>query len=117
MGVPAAGDLLDAVAEWLATLAPTLSGRAGFDARVAGNVLDIVARELALQPETAQAAAYAALLGPGATAAQLCDAVRAGRLGVATPGLLDGLIAATVARLAVDNPRYATLARLTQPPR
>ena len=48
----------------------------------------------------------------GHSDADLCAAIRAGTLDVATPGLLDALIAATRARLAVDNPRYPTLARL-----
>lgn len=50
--------------------------------------------------------------GMGDLRAALCAAIRSGELTVATPGLLDALIGATVARLRVDNPRYATLARL-----
>jgi len=47
-----------------------------------------------------------------AVAATLSAAIRAGTVTAATPGLLDALIAATCARLRVDNPRYPTLARL-----
>jgi len=114
MSVPTAPALLDAVAEFLAAIEPKLAGRSAFHAKVAANVLRIVARELVQHPDVVEAAAYAELLGPGATAADVCAQLRDGRLDERTPGLLDALIAATAARLAVDNPRYATLARLTE---
>jgi len=102
-------DLVAAVREFIATL--PLTGRVAFHARVAANALAIVERALT-------APLPAPVLGLGD--ADLCDAIRAGDFDAASPALLDALIAATCARLAVDNPRYATLARLTAdaaPPR
>jgi hypothetical protein len=100
-GHPSAGELVAAVREFVAGLA--LEGRDGFHAKVAANVLAIVERELAA-PSTV--AVF------GLSEIDLCGAIRAGKLTVATPGLIDALIVATVARLKVDNPRYSTLARL-----
>ena len=113
MAVPSATVLLEAVTAYLAEIEPELTGRAAFHAKVAANVLAVVARELDQQPALAEAAAFARLLGPGATAAQVCERLRDGRLTIATPGVLDALLAATTARLAVDNPRYSTFRRLT----
>lgn len=140
-GSPSATDLLDAVRAFIAGL--QLDGRDAFHAKVAGNVLAIVARELAQRPDVAEAIALKSLdhaphqdrhtreggddergigdnaeggdgcVGAGALSAEVCAAIRSGALTVATPGLLDALIGAMTARLAVDNPRYSTLARLT----
>ncbi len=100
-GHPSAGELITAVRTFIAGLA--LEGRDGFHAKVAANVLAIVERELA---------APSPIGVLGLNDAALSTAIRAGILTVATPGLVDALIVATVARLQVDNPRYATLARL-----
>ncbi len=100
-GHPSAAELVAAVRVFLAKL--PLAGRDAFHARVAANALAIVERELAAPPSPAP-------LGLGD--AELCARFRAGTLDAATPGLLDALIVATCARLSVDNPRYATLARL-----
>ena len=45
-----------------------------------------------------------------------CERLRDGRLDAATPGLIDALIAATLAKLAVDNPKFSTYRRLTETP-
>ena len=117
MGHPSAAVLVDAVAAFLAEIEPELNGRSAFHAKVAANALAIVARELSLQPDVAEAAALGGLLGHAAPAAKLraeiCGRLRIGQLDTATPGLLDALLAATTARLAVDNPRYSTFRRLT----
>lgn len=99
--------LLDAVAEFIAGLA--LEGRDAFHARVAVNALAIVAREIELDPAATEAAALAAFGGHAA----VCAGLRDGTIGLATPGLLDALVAANLARLAVDNPRYSTFVRRT----
>ena len=103
-GLPSAGELIAAVRVFLEDL--PLTGRDLFQARVAANALAIVERELA------------APLPPVFELSDvvLCERFRAGTLDAATAGLLDALIAATCARLAVDSPRYATLARLRPPP-
>lgn len=66
---PTAAELIEAVREFLEPLAPELSGRAAFLARVAGNVLSMVERELALAPEASAAehARLTALLGQDGT--------------------------------------------------
>lgn len=118
MGHPSAAVLVEAVAAFLAELAPELSGRSAFHAKVAANALAIVARELEQQPDVAEAAALGALTETSAPVAELrrevCDKLRNGSLDAATPGVLDALITATCARLAVDNPRYSTYRRLTE---
>jgi hypothetical protein len=117
-GYPSAADLVEAVREYLAGVESQLPGRDGFHAKVAGNVLATVARELRQQPEQVEQAALAALLGRAAPLAELrrdaCAALRDGRLGIDTPGLLDRLTEATLARLAVDNPNFSTFRRLTE---
>jgi hypothetical protein len=47
--------------------------------------------------------------------AEACAALREGRLAADTPDLLDELTAATLAKLAVDNPKFSTYRRLTEP--
>jgi hypothetical protein len=97
-----AGTLVEAVADFLKSLEPGLQGQQAFHAKVAGNVLHIVARELALQPRAAEAAALAEFLGH-----------EAGQLTPETPGLMAALAEATLAKVAVDNPRYSTFRRMT----
>jgi aminoglycoside phosphotransferase (APT) family kinase protein len=81
-GRPTASELLDAVREFLTgQVMPATTGQVAFHARVAANVLGIVARELE---------AGAVPEEPGA-----------GQAGRAT-----GLASAVAARLAVANPRY-----------
>ncbi len=119
-GHPDAADLVDAVRGFLVAVESRLSGREAFHAKVAGNVLAIVERELRQQPERVERAALARLLGhdgePAALRAGLCAALRDGRLDAETPGLLDALTEATLARLAVDNPNFSTFRRLKETP-
>ena len=118
-GHPSAADLIDSVRGFLVELEQELSGRQAFHAKVAGNVLALVERELRQQPEAVEIEALAGLVGGAAALAELrakaCAALRAGRLDERTPGLIDALTAATLARLAVDNPKYSTYRRLTEP--
>lgn len=118
-GHPSAADLIDSVRGFLAELERELPGRQAFHAKVAGNVLALVERELRQQPEEVEIEALAGLVGGTAPLAELrakaCTALRDGRLDERTPGLIDALTAATLARLAVDNPKYSTYRRLTEP--
>src|SRR6185503_6029348 len=94
-----------------------LSGHSAFHARVAANALAIVERELALgaQQDAAERERLRALLGgDGPLEAQnraLCHEIRAGRIGLDTPGLLEHLRATTLAKLAVDQPTYSSYLR------
>lgn len=107
---PSAVELIEAVQRFLLeTAAPALSGQAAFHAKVAANALGVVAREIAQRPsaDAAEAARLAALLAPGAGAADLADAIREGRIGPQTPGLLAHLRATALDQLAVDQPDYS----------
>ncbi|MGL4542120.1 MAG: DUF6285 domain-containing protein [Polymorphobacter sp.] len=116
-GTPTAAQLVEAVRLFLAEIEPQLPGRYAFHAKVAGNALAIVTRELAASPENAERATLTLLTGhDGPTAAmrsELCERLRDGRANIETPGLVDALLAAAVAQVAVDNPRYATFKRVT----
>lgn len=107
---PSAGELIEGVRRFLLeTAGPALSGQAAFHARVAANALAIVAREIATRgdADASEAERLATLLHPGATAADLAEAIRDGRLGLETPGLLSHLRATALDQLAVDQPGYA----------
>lgn len=114
---PAAEDLLAAVRRFLTdTAMPQLQGHAAFNARVAGNVLDILARELDLAPgfQKAEMARLKTLLNVTPEAEddllslnrQLCDKIASGEMDLATPGLQDHLIKITMGKLAIDQPKY-----------
>lgn len=111
-----AATLVEAAAEFLRSIETDLGGQKAFHAKVAANALAIVARELAQRPAEAERAALGSFLGHDAPLAALrnevCGRLRMGQLTPETPGLIDALVAATRAKVAVDNPRYSTLARL-----
>ena len=108
--------LVTAVADFLKSIEPELTGRSAFHAKVAANALGIVARELEQAPREAERAALAGFVGHDAgldaLRAEICGRLRAGQLTPETPGLLEALTEAVVAKARVDNPRYSTLARL-----
>lgn len=109
---PRADELTEAVARWIEQIRPSLDSRNAFLARVAANALGVVTRELQLGEPAEQAAArrLGEVLGhPGAyeaLTAQLCAKLRAGEMGVATPGLLSALRANVLEQLAIDQPNY-----------
>lgn len=110
---PSAKDLLSAVQRFInETAAPQLSGHAAFHARVAGNVLDILAREMALAPgfQKSEKARLESLLGESGSLTDLnrllCDKIAAGEMDLATPQLKEHLIKTTMGKLAIDQPRY-----------
>ena len=107
--LPSASELLEAVREFLdAEVVPSADGRLKFHARVAANVVAMVARELVLGAR--QEADHAArLAGLGVRdEAELAEAIRSGAL----EGRRDevrAVVAATVAdKLAVAHPGYAS---------
>jgi hypothetical protein len=115
---PTAAELVGVVRAFLEEQAmPALEGRVAFHARVAVNALAIVARQLELGPaaEAAERERLAALLGRDASLdeqnRELCRRIRAGELGVDTPGLVSHLRETTLAKLAVDQPRYESYRR------
>ena len=88
--------LIEAVQLFLAELEPELKGRRAFHAKVAGNALAIVARELAQQPQAREQTLLAGVMGHDAPLdtlrTRMCDQLRAGTMGAATPGLVDALL-------------------------
>lgn len=91
----------------------TTQGRTNFLARVAGNSLDIVLRQLALG-DGARAAEHARLrnlLGADGSLSelrwQLTRALRDGTMALDAPGLAEHLRATVVNQIAIDQPRYS----------
>tara|TARA_B110000971_G_scaffold221237_2_gene267539 strand:- start:5014 stop:5421 length:408 start_codon:yes stop_codon:yes gene_type:complete len=114
---PLANDLLAAVRRFLTdTAMPQLQGHAAFSARVAGNVLDILAREMALAPgfQKAETRRLRELLdiAPEGNVdlldlnRQLCSKIASGEINLSSPGLRDHLIKVSMGKLAIDQPRY-----------
>jgi hypothetical protein len=116
---PTATELIDAVAGFITNeLAPTLTGRLAFHARVAANALAIVRRELELGPaaDRADAARLTTLLGMDgdntALTEELCRRIETGEIAADDPALIDHLWATTLATVAVDQPNYGTYRRI-----
>ena len=111
-------ELIKAVADFLRSdIAPAISGHNAFKLRVAINALDLVARQLALEEasDAAEAARLSQLLGMqgalGELNRALAERIAKGELDLQTPGLADHLWQTTMAKLAVDQPNYASYKR------
>ena len=116
LDVPGGEDILTAVARWLRESAlPALPGNLTFQARVAANAIDLVAREMREGPSAQQRARIrmASLLGhdgpEDALQAELADRIREGLLPIDAPGLLEHLLASAIDKVAIDQPSYASL--------
>ena len=97
-GEPSAVELLEAVQAWIASdIKPQAQGRDKFMAAVVSNALGMIARE-ATNPVAVHDK-------------PLCDDILAGRMTLATPGLLAKLRKSALAKLANDQPKYAALAK------
>jgi hypothetical protein len=115
---PTTIELTRAVADFLRNdITPMVSGHNSFKLRVAINILDLVTRQLALAEgsDDAEAARLGKLLG---TEGALIDLIRAlsgkiasGEVDLKTPGLSEHLWQTTLAKLAVDQPNYASYKR------
>jgi hypothetical protein len=115
---PTTIELTRAVADFLRNdITPMVSGHNSFKLRVAINILDLVTRQLALAEgsDDAEAARLGKLLG---TEGALIDLNRAlsgkiasGEVDLKTPGLSEHLWQTTLAKLAVDQPNYASYKR------
>jgi Domain of unknown function (DUF6285) len=115
---PHPSDLLATVVHFLREhLLPTLTAHHAFQLRVSCNALDLIARQLALEPaaNAAEAERLTQLLGhSGALAdlnAELAQAIADGKITLETPGLQAHLWATTLAKLAVDQPQYGSYKR------
>lgn len=119
---PGGPDLLDAVARLLRDeLLPLLPPAAAFNARVAANAVDLVARELrsGAAADAAAAARLRALLQREAgnsrdLESELCQRLKNGDIDPADPTLRSHLWATTLDKLAIDQPAYAPYRRELQ---
>jgi Domain of unknown function (DUF6285) len=115
---PTTTELIKAVADFLRDdIAPQLTGHAAFKLRVSLNALDLVARQLALQPgsDAAEISRLSRLLEAQESLAELnrmfAERIANGKAGLDTPGLADHLWQTTMEKLAVDQPSYAAYRR------
>jgi hypothetical protein len=111
-------ELTKAVADFLRNdIAPAISGNNAFKLRVAINALDLVARQLTLATgsDAAEAASLKKLLGIDGALIDLnralAERIARGEIDLSTPGLTEHLWQATMAKLAVDQPNYASYKR------
>ncbi len=115
---PTPTELIKAVADFLRhEITPVIKGHNAFKLRVGINALDLVARQLALEPDSdaAEAARLSGLLGMQGSLGELnralADRIANGEVDLRTPGLADHLWQTTMDKLAVDQPNYASYKR------
>ena len=115
LDAPTPAEILDVVAAMIRDdFIPKLPPDAVFHARVAANAIDLVRRQLeqgaALEAQSLERLQH--LLGHSGPAndleRELCDRIRSGSLGINTPGLIDHLMADTLAKMSIDQPTYAS---------
>src|SRR5246127_5051532 len=111
-------ELTRAVADFLRNdIPPAISGHNAFKLRVAINILDLVARQLTLADgsDAAEAASLKTLLGIDGALIDLnralAEKIAKGEVDLATLGLSEHLWQTTMAKLAVDQPNYASYKR------
>jgi hypothetical protein len=111
---PSLLQLVNAVQEWIndERVASKPDAERGHSARIASNLLDVIAREIELGAtlRNSERRRLAALLGHdadlGALNAALCARIDAGALDWRDRRLLDHLRLTALGKLAIDNPRY-----------
>ncbi len=115
---PRAAEILPAIAKFLReTVTTDSSAHTLFQARVAANACDLAAREAQLAPasDAAELERLRTLLGREGTLAELNAELAAriadGSLTLETPELKAHLWATSMAKLAVDQPSYASYRR------
>jgi Domain of unknown function (DUF6285) len=115
---PTPEELIKAVADFLRNdIAPMISGHNAFKLRVSINALDLVTRQLALEQgsDAAEVSRLSQLLGKRGSLGELnrvlADRIAKGEVDLQTPGLADHLWQATMDKLAVDQPNYASYKR------
>ncbi len=115
---PTPTELIKAVADFLRNeITPVIKGHNAFKLRVGINALELVTRQLVLEQgsDAAEAARLSKLLGmPGSLGElnrALADRIANGEMDLQTPGLADHLWQTTMAKLAVDQPNYASYKR------
>jgi hypothetical protein len=111
-------ELTKAVANFLRNdITSMISGHNGFKLRVAINMLDLVVRQLTMEgdSDTAEAAGLRELLSAEGSLMELnralVETIASGKVDLSTPGLSEHLWQTTLAKLAVDQPNYASYKR------
>jgi len=111
-------ELTRAVADFLRNdITPGISGHNAFKLRVAINILDLVTRQLTLAEgsDGAESGRLAGLLGTEGSLIELnhmlAGKIASGEVDLKTPGLSEHLWQTTLAKLAVDQPNYASYKR------
>ena len=115
---PTPTELIKAVADFLRNdITPMIKGHNAFKLRVGINALDLVARQLAREPDSdaAEAGRLSGLLGMQGSLGELnralADRIANGEVDLRTPDLADHLWKTTMDKLAVDQPNYASYKR------
>lgn len=115
---PRGTDILAAVSKLLReTLMPQLPANAAFQARVAANAIDLVAREInfgEIVEREALGRLQALLSRDGALEeleAELSGRIRRGEFDLQSPGLADHLWQSTLDKMKIDQPSYASYRR------
>jgi Domain of unknown function (DUF6285) len=115
---PTTVELTRAVADFLRDdITPVISGHNAFKLRVAINILDLVTRQLTLADgsDDAESARLEKLLDTQGSLIELnrllAGKIASGALDLNTPGLSEHLWQTTLAKLAVDQPNYASYKR------
>jgi hypothetical protein len=118
LDAPTPVEILEVVAAMIRDqLVPQLPLDAVFHARVAANAIDLVRRELQTGDalEAASLSRLQQLLGHQGDAPalerELCERIRNGSLTTDSPGLIDHLMACTLAKMSIDQPSYASYRR------
>lgn len=115
LDAPTPAEILDVVAAMIRDdFIPKLPPDAVFHARVAANAIDLVRRQLE-QGDALEAQSLGRLqrllqqTGDAETLErELCQRIRSGALRIDTPGLLEHLMADTLAKMSIDQPSYAS---------
>jgi len=115
---PTPRELIGAAADFLRNdIMPQISGHSAFKLRVTINALDLVTRQLTLEPasDDGERARLAELLGRDASLADLnralAEGIATGALDLETAGLRDHLWQTTLDKLAIDQPNYGSYKR------
>jgi uncharacterized protein DUF6285 len=115
---PTPTELTKAVADFLRNdITPMISGHNSFKLRVAINALELIVRQLTLEEgsDAAEAVRLVNLLGVDGSLLEqnraLAERIAKGEVDLATPGLSEHLWQTTMAKLAVDQPNYASYKR------
>ena len=110
---PHPAEIIAAVARFLkTTVAAETKGATSFNARVAANALEMMARELDIAPaaQARELESLKAILGMDSDLptlnAELSRRLADGTVDLATPGVAEHLWDITLTKLAVDQPKY-----------